>query len=405
MMATIFTGLMAVAGIVSCGTAPGQGGAADTGAPVDGQGQAGAGVAASGPAGGMVTVSADSPLITYTGRIQYSDPKSPRFAFPGIQIEAAFDGTGLDAIFKESGNRNWYDVSIDGAEPVAMQSEKGVKVHELARGLPSGRHTVKIYKRTEASCGEAAFLGFQVLGGSGLVQGDPVPERRLEFVGDSITCGYGNMISVMNPEKYPFTPANENSAQSWGALAAKALGARFVSTSYSGRGIFRNIDGTTQGVVPQLYDSVFPDRPGRVKWDHALYHPHVVVVNLGTNDYSSEANKKDLDKETFDASLRAAWKGFIARLREIHGKNLKVVCVVGPMLGDGYPAGQMALSRDRAAVSGVVDELKDAGDENIWFLELQPQSAPFGEDWHPDGATHRRMAREITELLKEITGW
>jgi lysophospholipase L1-like esterase len=349
-------------------------------------------------------IPADDPAIEYSGRIDASDPKAPAFAFPGVLIAARFQGKGIDVVLEDSGDKDYFNVSIDGGEPMVIRTVRGEKAFPAARKLRAGEHDIRIYKRTEANQGTVVFRGFNLEAGKKLVEAPPLPGRKLEFIGDSITCGYGNMVSTDKPDSFHFTPDEENSELSWGAVAAKALGAQFMSTSYSGRGLFRNIDGSERGALPRLYEAVFPDQPERAAWDPERYVPDVIVINLGTNDHSSQLVKKDLQPSDFDARFVKAYQAFIRELRG-HYPRAKIICAVGPMMSDWYPPGAKSWTRIQSAVSGVVDDLKEGGDENMGYLCLDPQNPPYGQDWHPTAATHAAMAEAVTALIREMTGW
>jgi len=350
-------------------------------------------------------VPADDPNIAYIGRIDFADPKKPAFAFPGVQIVARFEGSALDVILSGGGNQNYFNVSVDDLPATVIQGNRSLKAYPIARDLASGEHTVRVWKRTEGNCGIARFGGFALDDGKKLLAPPAANARKIEFVGDSITCGYGNMVSTDHPELARFTPKNENNEISWGALTAKALQADYVATAYSGRGIFRNYDATEKGLLPEIYGGVYPDKPEQLAWDATRYVPDVIVINLGTNDFNSLQNKTDLDQPTFDAKYAEAYRQFIARLRSLYGKDKLILCVVGPMLGDAFPIGQNAWTRAQKAVSGLVAELTQAGDTNIRYLALTPQSPPWGEDWHPSAATHEAMAKQTIAAIKAATGW
>src|SRR5262245_37584358 len=127
------------------------------------------------------------PGVRYVGRVDTSDPSGGRFAWSGSGVIARFSGTSLGVRFL---GYQQYTVLIDGVLGPKLMSIGGGSV-SLATGLAAGPHTVEIYRRTEANQGEAQFLGFDLAGGELLAA--PAPrDRRLEVIGDSITCGYGN---------------------------------------------------------------------------------------------------------------------------------------------------------------------------------------------------------------------
>ncbi|HKO90478.1 MAG TPA: SGNH/GDSL hydrolase family protein, partial [Polyangiaceae bacterium] len=337
-------------------------------------------------ADGMVDVPPNDPNIFYMGRVDCR-ADGPTFAFPGVSVRIRFEGDALDLRLRDSGtgtaqSTNYYDVSIDGAEPTRLEAAAGEQLYPLARGLSSGEHTAEIVKRVESNgnSGKGQLLGLRLREGARLL---PTAARalRLEFVGDSITCGYGNEVSTTTPDTFHYTTLNSNANRAYGAIVARQLGAEYVAVAVSGRGVYRNYSDGAGDVIPQVYDETLPDDAAAPAWDFARYTPDVVVVNLGTNDFSPPGPDH--------AAFQAAYTSFLSKLRG-HYPGALLLAVVGPMLNDGFPAGVMAWTTIQSDVSTVVGELSAAGDTKLHYLALTPQSAPYGEDYHPTVATQER---------------
>jgi len=124
----------------------------------------------------------------------------------------------------------------------------------------------------------------------------------------------------------------------------------------------------------------------------------VVVVNLGTNDFGP---KNPTEQEWQDA-----YRDFIKRLRGNY-PQCHVFCAVGSMMSDGFPPGRKALSTIRQYTTGLVDELKKAGDKKVHYVEFDPQDMKngIGADWHPSVKTHRLMADKLTAAIRKELGW
>ena len=129
--------------------------------------------------------------IQYAGRISFSNPERPAFNFPGVQISAAFEGTSLRMIAKPKSG--YFVAQIDKAEPfkVAFCGERD-SVVTLATALADGVHTVKLMYAIEGYEFYPEFWGFGLDKGKQLVDAPALPSRKIEFIGNSITCGYGN---------------------------------------------------------------------------------------------------------------------------------------------------------------------------------------------------------------------
>jgi len=347
---------------------------------------------------GMVDVPPDDPSIFYMGRVD-CDPSGPAFAFPAVSVRLRFHGTALDLRLSDGGtgtptSTNYYDVSVDGAAPIRLEAAAGDHAYPLASGLADGEHTVEIVKRGESNgnTGKARLLGFRLPTGARLL---PVRQRprRLEFVGDSITTGYGNEVSTTQPDLFHFTTLHSNANAAYGAVAARRLDAEYVAVAVSGRGVYRNWTDAPGELAPEFYDDTLPDDAAAPAWDFTRYLPHVVVVNLGTNDFSPPGPDHD--------AFRAAYARFLERIRARYPDAL-LLAVVGPMLTDSYPPEVRAWSAIQSDVAAVVDELRARGDTRVHFLALTPQQAPYGEDYHPTVATHLRIAREVAAEIQRL---
>jgi lysophospholipase L1-like esterase len=348
---------------------------------------------------GLVDVPPNDPNIFYMGRVD-CNAAGPAFAFPAVSMRVRFTGDALDLRLRDSGtgtatSTNFYDVSIDGGTPTRLQMTAGEQLYPLARDLAAGEHTAEIVKRVESSgnSGKGQVLGFRVREGSTLLPVTPKP-LRVEFIGDSITCGYGNEVSTTMPEMFPFTTINENANAAYGAVAARLLDAEYVAVAISGRGVQRNYSDGGGELAPAYSAATLPDDPAAPPWDFSRYTPDVVVINLGTNDFSPPGPDHP--------AYITAYTNFLTQVRG-HYPDALLLAVVGTMLSDGFPAGVNAWTTNQADVSGVVNALTAQGDEKVHYLALTPQSAPFGEDYHPTLATHQTMgtavANEIQRLL------
>ncbi len=348
---------------------------------------------------GLVEVPPNDPNIFYMGRVD-CNPAGPAFAFPAVTVRVRFQGDALDLRLRDSGTgtattTNYYDVSIDGATPTRLQMIPGDQVYPLARDLAAGEHTAEVVKRVESggNSGKGQVLGFRVREGSALLPVSPKP-LRVEFIGDSITCGYGNEVSTTTPEMFPFTTINENANAAYGAVAARLLDAEYVAVASSGRGVQRNYADGGGELAAAFYVDTLPDDAAAPPWDFSRYTPDVVVINLGTNDFSPPGPDHP--------AYVTAYTNFLTQVRG-HYPGALLLAVVGTMLSDGFPAGVNAWTTNQADVSGVVAALTAQGDSRVHYLALTPQSAPFGEDYHPTLATHQTMgtavANEIQRLL------
>jgi len=328
-----------------------------------------------------------NPGVLLIGRFDTSDSAGPKFAWSASTIKANFQGTGISANLKSTGD-NWFNVIIDGVVRTPVNVPEGTSGSiTLATGLANSKHTIELVRRTEASVGEVQFLGFNMTGGS-LLAPPAASSRRIEFIGDSITCGYGNEGTS---QYQSFTTKNENAYLAYGALTSRLLNADPTTVCWSGKGVIRNYGGDTNDMMPAVYSRILPYNT-TLLWDSSKWIPQVVVINLGTNDFSVGIPNK--------TTFTTAYSSFVGRIRSQY-PNAHIYCAIGPMLnGDN-------LISAKDFINTVVTQKKSSGDQKIHFLEfpMQDGTTGFGEDWHPSVKTHELMANQLAAAIRQDLGW
>lgn len=339
--------------------------------------------------------------IQYTGRISFTNPERPAFNFPGIQIRAAFEGTSLRMLAKP--NSGYFMAQIDKAEPfkVAFRGERDSLV-TLATALADGVHTVKLMYVIEGYEFFPEFWGFVLDEGKKLVDAPALPSRKIEFIGNSITCGYGN--EGLKKEEH-FDYATENHYYSYASITARNLDAQHWVVARSGIGAYRNYNGPKTGnpesnmlaqyehigyaLKPELRkESTFLSE----KWDFNRYQPDVVCINLGTNDLSTSNYDVKLLKQNYNKLLKTVRQ---------HNPKAKIVFLTGTMLYNK----EMELQRQ--ILNEVAAEAKKAGDKEIYRFDMAPISGDewYGNDWHPNVYMDEKMAGELTAYLRSLMNW
>lgn len=375
--------LFFLAGSLACGGGGGGGGDDDASAGHD----AGRDAADVPDDAGQDAAPGPTELVHFIGRFD-DDGDTKRFAWPGTSIATRFDGTDL-TIRLDDGGANLFEVTIDGEAQPVLETTAGEADYAIATGLAAGPHDVVVARRTESFFGATRFVSFS---GATLVE-TPVPDRFVEIIGDSITCGYG----VLGVGPYcDFSADTEAETHAWGSFAAAELGAAHASIAYSGRGAWRNNDGGTDQTMRELYLRTIADDAGSA-WDFAGYSPDVVVVALGTNDFAQGDPGAD-----FVTGLLELVDGIRA-----HFPDPWILLAESPMLSDSYPPGEMHRSRARAHLEAAVTAAADSGDDRVVLLEIAEQQAAdgLGCDYHPNETTERKMADALVARVRALTGW
>lgn len=323
--------------------------------------------------------------IRFIGRFDMTDPKAPRFAWSGSAIATRFHGTGMTVRLKEETGKNHFHVILDGEPKSVVKLDPKNETYLLAKDLPEGPHDLVLYKRTEARAGEVAFLGFEPQGPNAkLLPVPPAPDRRIEFIGDSITTGFG--IEGPGPA-CGYNPHEQNEYMTYAGISARELKADHVTLAWSGKTILE---------MTEMWDRVLPGRPDS-KWDFQKWTPHAVVLNIGTNNFALA----DPGEERF---VRL-YTQLVGRVRKTY-PDAFIVCILGPMLTDIYPENHHNLTQAKKYMKVAVAKLK-ADDKKLEYLELaeQKHSDGLGCGYHPGPKTQKMNAERLTALLKEKLGW
>jgi len=352
------------------------------------------------PLKGSVISPADQ-HIRYMGRISFTNPERPAWNYPGVQIIAAFEGTSLRMMAKP--RSGYFMAQIDQAEPfkVAFRGERD-SVVTLATALPDGRHTVRLMYVIEGYEFFPEFWGFVLDEGRQLVETPVLPSRKIEFIGNSITCGYGN--EGLNKFEH-FDYATENHYYSYASITARNLDAQHWVVARSGIGAYRNYDGPKTGNpesnMPAQYEYTgYAWQPElrkeptflKEKWDFSRYQPDVICINLGTNDLSTPNYDLKLLKQGYQKLLKMVRQ---------HNPKSKIVFLTGSMLYNQEL--QIAVQM----LNEIADEAQKAGDKEVYRFDMAHIEGDvfLGNDWHPNVYQDEKMAGELTAYLRKLMGW
>ena len=351
---------------------------------------------------GTSLIPASDSSILYLGRIDFKNPQSVSFAHTGVSIRFRFEGpTCILHLKNKSINKdkegvfykNYYTVIIDKEKPQLISVSNSDNEIKL-KGLGSGIHEVTIFKRTEALVGEGIFEGMDIEKDKKLLPIETLRKRKIEFIGNSITCGYG---IEGTSEKCNFSPETENGYLAYGAVTARKLEADYIAVAYSGKGMYRNYDGTTTNTMSLIYDRIFPDSLTSPKWKTNNWQPDLVVVNLGTNDFAKGIPDSMVFINTY--------VNFIKRLISYY-PNATILCTEGPMTNDAYPVGAYAFSKVKNYINASKDKINALGTAKIYSFFPTPQGpGEYGCDYHPNVKRQQKLADEITKEIKTIMKW
>lgn len=322
----------------------------------------------------------DDPSIEYVGRFDFADKQHPAFMYSGCMIRMGFTGTSIAVKLQDDSLRNWYTIKLDDSV-FSIKTGNAAGNYTLGKNLRDGKHNIEISRRTEWHGGTTRFNGFLIDNGGNPFK-LPQLKRTMEFIGNSLTCGYGN--EGKSKEEH-FTYETENSYLTYAALVARALKANFVAVCRSGIGMYQSYGGEKEFVQPKLYDEIVVG--SKSVWDYKNNQPDVVVIELGSNDLA-----KPLDSASFVST-------YIQFVKKIRGQypHARIICAAGP---DGIDEKD---SKFQPFVKAVTKHFSTS-DKRVFYFYFG-RSDFNGSDWHPNLKEQEQMANVLLPFIRKITGW
>ena len=313
-------------------------------------------------------------------------------AAPGQEIE----GLPFDQTAPRRDTWPWIAVLLDGEEEPYLRFEIGrdKEVKTLFESKTEETHVIRIVKLTENSKSYVGITQFEMEGQ--ILETFQENKKTIEFIGDSITCGFGNTVEDRDRL---FFSEDENGWMSYGSIAARTLGMEWNMVCMSG------ICSEIRTGMPMDYgmndlyrytDRIWQDRFRKDqelrKWNFKANPKDYVIINLGTNDATGIILSEDQDKEL--EKFHKGYKEFVKTVRDCNGPETRIICALGSM--DYY------LYHD---IIEIVNEYKkETGDSKISCLRFKKMAAfdPIGACGHPHLVTDQKMADELVAEIQKL---
>jgi lysophospholipase L1-like esterase len=305
------------------------------------------------------------------------------FSFEGKECQ-------IFASLPSSNGHNYLQYELDGVYQKRIKIVGNTSAPVVLTAPSAGKHTVWIYKATEAHTGPILI---QKVMGKNIRSIRPPAAPLIEFIGNSITCG-----AASDPSEVPCGTGDyhdqHNAYMAYGPRVARALKTNFILNSVSGIGVYRNWNSNGP-TMPQVYEKIDFQETNSQRWNFAAYTPAIVSIALGTNDFSNGDGKQV--RLPFDsATFVNTYVQFVKQVKSTHPKA-QIALLSSPMING---KSRTTLQNCLTAVKAKTDAASPA-DKPVAVYFFEPMQAR-GCSGHPNVEDHAIIAKELEPFFKKL---
>lgn len=300
-----------------------------------------------------------------------------------MKVENSDDKFEIHLLINNESSHQFINVYLDDEFVLKQEIGIGKKEYGFVFEKEKGEHYVSFNKLNEYSY---PFT----LENVGFASCEPylIKNRNkpiIEFYGDSITCGYGN-LAQSNIES--FKVETQDASQTYAVKAAEIIGYEPSLVSFSGMALAMSPFGNGR-LMLDCYDTMDSVN----KFDLSTYKPDIYVINLGTNDNTKYntlmANDKPGMKDLYKTNMITLMNNLFA----INNDAKMVVCY-NMMTSINM---DLILAMDAAYKEVIVSH-----PNQISFLQFEGDRS--GANGHPSAKGHDMFGNQLAEHLLEKLG-
>lgn len=334
--------------------------------------------------------SSDTAHIHYMGRVEQTKDATTLW-WPGTSVKINFRGAGVRATLKDQLGLNYFKVIVDGRIVKTIHPDSLQKTYDLVSNLTNTNHTLELFKRTEWDKGKTLFYGFTLDKHSNILPAPVSKKRKIEFFGNSITCGYAVLDSS---GKDRATAEYEDNYVSYADITARHFDAEYYCTSKSGIGV---LVSWFPIIMPEMYNRLDPTNPYS-RWDFSKYTPDVVVINVFQNDAwivkqpeNTQFKFRFGDKAPSETQIITAYEELVEKIRHEYPKA-QIICALG----------NMDATKEGSPWPGYVQKaVTDLKDPDIYTCIFPYKGTPG----HPSIKEQRAMADQLIKFIDQHIKW
>ena len=321
--------------------------------------------------------------VLFHGRVKIEEDSSVAldWAFSGFTFR--FEGTKIQISIKTNLPDKWslcIAVDYDGALNDMIELTTNSYLYEKV--FDFGVHTVTFRKMTKPWQGLPLNVDFVDIEGK-VLEKPEARRRKLEFIGDSITVGYGVTCAGDRPDGYK--PIYQDVRRAYPYIIGERFNAEIQTNAWAGVGLYCNHFGEIVHQVMEWYPRLLPWRGDEMN-DFSKWVPDAIVIGEGTNDCKGKAPPEEFKKK------------LIELLEFVRSKyhSQPIIWVYG-MMNNGY----------QSYIQEAIESFKNSrNDKNVYTIFFdQITGDEIGGNEHPNEKAHIKYANIIGDKIAELLKW
>jgi len=294
----------------------------------------------------------------------------------GIEFYADCEGTLTLSLTSQS--PCYYRAYVDGKPYMNAQTpyftidqDSQIKIENIVKGT----HLFRFVKATGYTLAKSAILSVNLCG----LISDTAPRDNdlyLEFVGDSICCGWG-VLPNENGE-YNGTYNCQDGTLAYPYLISTALNADYSVTALSGQGILCGDPGMIRG-----YNYACCEKNAEKEYAFER-KPNAVIINIGTNDYGRRDKLGITEQQFLDT-----YESFLRTVRDKNGADCKIILIYNVM-NDTFSD----------SIKHVVSSF--GGEDSGYYIFCADRTTKERGNSHPSINENVKYAEKIGGFIKEV---
>lgn len=336
---------------------------------------------------------------TKVGNALYLEPSASNFTISG-DLAGDVYLTVMHSHGINDENEPGLFVQIDGGDGVYFDLDTFYtkQTLKIASGLEAGEHTITVSKSVDSKNGGLYIYSVSY---NGDIQAVQAKTRKIQFVGDSITAGFGVVTKSYDPLGIVTDGVYTNKTYSYYSYAnvvADTLDAEYYSIANGGWYFSSSESADIENKsITRIYDeqSMLIELG---EYDHSVWQPDVVVINLGTND----ATLKDADGNLV-VTVEQYMTDVAVMIDQVRvaNPNAKIIWAYGAM-GDTSNMPEGGLEDWITAAIDAYNEDKEAA------MQVTYVTLPTYQDglWsHPSVAGQQAIGQALAAEIATLMGW